>query len=64
MLTELKGTLEHAAIKNDPKKSLAAAYNIRKGWKPKKIYYNVVINSGKKLETFFASHSTCTRSRC
>ena len=52
---ELKGTPEHAAVKNDPKKALASAYNIRKGWKPKKIYYNVVINLGKKLDAFFAS---------
>jgi hypothetical protein len=29
------------------------------GWKLKKIYYNVVINSGKKLDAVFASHSTC-----
>jgi hypothetical protein len=41
---ELKGTPEHATVKNDPKKTLAPAYNIRKGWRPKKIYYNVVIN--------------------
>jgi len=61
---ELKGTLEHAAVENDPKKALPAGYNIRKGWKPKKIYYNVVINFGKKLEAFFASHSTCTNPRC
>ena len=61
---ELKGTPEHAAVKNDPKKALAAAYNIRKSWKPKKIYYNVVINLRKKLDAFFASHSTCTNSRC
>jgi len=54
---ELKGTAEHAAVKNDPKKALAAAYNISKGWKPKKIYYNVVINFGKKLDAFFASLS-------
>ena len=32
----------------------ADAYKIRKGWKPKKIYYNVVINLGKKLDAFFA----------
>jgi len=25
---ELKGTPEHAAVKNDPKKPVAAAYNI------------------------------------
>jgi len=61
---ELKGRREHAAAKNDPKKALAAAYNIRKGWKPKKIYYNVVINLGKKLDAFFASHSICINSRC
>jgi len=61
---ELKGTPEHAAVKNNPKKALAAAYNIRKGWKPKKIYYNVVINLGKKLDAFFASHSTSTNSHC
>jgi hypothetical protein len=60
---ELKGRTEHAAVKNDPKKALSAVYDIRKGWKPKKIYYNVVINLGK-LDAFSASHSTCTNPRC
>jgi len=61
---ELKGTPEHAAVKNDPKKALAAVYDIRKGWKPKKIYYDVVINLGKKLDAFFASYSACTNPGC
>ena len=61
---ELKGTPEHAAVKNDPKKALVAAYKIRKSWKPKKIYYNVVINLGKKLDAFFASYSACTNPGC
>jgi len=33
---ELKGTPEHAAVKNDPKKALASAYNIRKSWSPRR----------------------------
>ena len=61
---QLQGAAEHAVVKNDPKKALVPAYNIRKSWKPKKIYYNVVINLGKKLDAFFASHPTCTNPRC
>lgn len=52
---ELKGTPEYKAYKNDPKKVLAATYNVKRGWKPKEAYYNVVISLGTKLDAFFAS---------
>jgi hypothetical protein len=46
---------EYKECKNDPKNTLAVAYNARRGQLPKRINYDVVINLGKKLDALFAS---------
>jgi DNA modification methylase/ParB-like chromosome segregation protein Spo0J len=53
---ELKDTPEYAEVKNDPKKALAIAYDIKQGWTPKKrISCDVARNLRATLETLFAS---------
>jgi hypothetical protein len=57
---ELKGTPDHAAVKNDPKKALAAAYNIRKGWKPKEDLLQRCNKFGKEARRILCLTTTFT----
>ena len=53
---ELKDTPEYKECNNDPKKALAIAYNVKRGWKPKKeSYYRAVITLKSELDSLFAS---------